>query len=143
MKSHVVLRALVIAVFVALPVSLLAQTQYKVVALPMFGGTAGQANSINNRSWASGLANFSGDAVGHAALWVNSSNAIDLGALGGPSANSAVAWPVKNESTVVGISDTADDNPLGEAFSCWPFFTPGAPTGKICNGFRWDPNSGM
>lgn len=117
---------------------LAAQTQYQVVTLPTLGGTAGAANSINNRGWATGLANFAGDTVGHASLWVNDSNAIDLGALGGASANSVVAWPVKNDTgLVVGISDTADNNPLGEAFSCWPFFTPQSPTGKICNGFRW------
>jgi probable HAF family extracellular repeat protein len=39
---------------------------------------------------------------------------------------------------IVGISDTNDDNPLGEAFSCWPFFAPGVPTRKICKGFRWE-----
>ena len=116
----------------------MAQTQYKVVSLPALGGTAGQANSINNRSWAAGLANFSGDTVGHAALWVNSSSAIDLGALGGPTANSTLAWPVKaTNGVIVGISDTGDNQPLDEQFSCWPFFTPGSPTGKVCKGFRW------
>src|SRR5215831_8829668 len=63
---------------------------------------------------------------------------VTLPALGGAGANSAVAWPVKNNlGLIAGISDTAENNPLGEAFSCWPFFTPGSPTGKICNGFRW------
>jgi probable HAF family extracellular repeat protein len=37
----------------------------------------------------------------------------------------------------VGISDTAVDNPIGEAFSCWAFYPAGVPTGKICHGFRW------
>jgi uncharacterized membrane protein len=111
---------------------------YNVVTLPSLGGTAGGANSVNNRNWVTGSANLTGDTVGHASLWVKQSGVIDLGSLGGPSANSAVAWPVKNDNgLIVGISDTADDNPLGEAFSCWPFFTPGAPTLKICNGFRW------
>jgi len=59
-----------------------------------------------------------------------------LGTLGG--ANSAVAWPVKsNNGVIVGISETADADPLGEDFSCWPFFAAGVPTGKICKGFRW------
>ncbi len=120
------------------PIRLAAQARYNVVTLPTLGGTAGQANSINNRDWATGLANMTGDTVGHAGLWVNRFNAIDLGSLGGASTNSAVAWPVKNDNgLIVGISDTAEDNPLGEAFSCWPFFTPGAPTLKICQGFRW------
>jgi probable HAF family extracellular repeat protein len=138
MKLKVLAFTLVATLLAAFPAWLAAQTTYNVVTLPALGGTAGAANSINSRGWATGLANFAGDSVGHASLWVNSSNAIDLGALGGPTANSAVAWPVKNDNgLVVGISDTTDDNPLGEAFSCWPFFTPGSPTGKVCNGFRW------
>jgi len=138
-RQRQVLSAIVALAVLATASPVLAQTQYKVVTLPTLGGTAGQANSINNRSWAAGLANFAGDSVGHAALWVNASTAIDLGALGGPTANSAIAWPVKSDNgLLVGISDTADNNPLGEAFSCWPFFTPGSPTGKICNGFRWE-----
>src|ERR1051325_6728582 len=133
-RQRQVLSAIVALAVLATASPVLAQTQYKVVTLPTLGGTAGQANSINNRSWAAGLANFAGDSVGHAALWVNASTAIDLGALGGPTANSAIAWPVKSDNgLLVGISDTADNNPLGEAFSCWPFFTPGSPTGKICN----------
>jgi probable HAF family extracellular repeat protein len=124
---------------VALPSQLGAQTRYNIITLPALGGTASQANSMNNRGWASGLANQAGDIVGHAAVWMKASQVIDLGSLGGQNANSAVAWPVKNDNgVIVGISDTAEDNPLGEAFSCWPFFTPGSPSGKICNGFRWE-----
>src|SRR5215472_9349738 len=120
------------------PVWLVAQTNYRVISLPTLGGTDGQANSINNRNWAAGLANLQGNTVGHAALWKSAAHAIDLGSLGGEDANSAIAWPVKDvNGLLVGISDTADNNPLGEAFSCWPFFTPGAPTYKICQGFRW------
>jgi probable HAF family extracellular repeat protein len=115
------------------------QTTYNVLTLPTLGGAAGQANSINNRGWASGLADFAGDGIGHAALWVNSSRLIDLGALGGPHANSAVAWPVKaTNGVIVGISETADNQLASDTFSCWPFFAPGAPTGKACNGFRWE-----
>jgi probable HAF family extracellular repeat protein len=142
---HTLLLSGLAAVLATSPVWLAAQqTQYKVVTLPTLGGTAGQANSLDNRGWAAGVANFAGDTLGHAALWANSSSVTDLGALGGPAANSAVAWPIKSDNgIVVGISDTADDNPLGEAFSCWPFFTPGTPTRKICNGFRWDTRAGM
>ena len=114
-----------------------AQTQYQVFGLPGLGGTASQASSINNRGWVTGAANLEGDTISKAALWIRGS-LISLGALGGPSANSAIAWPVKNDlGLLVGISDTDEDNPLGEAFSCWPFFASGTPTGKICNGFRW------
>jgi len=133
--------AMVASVLLALGIAQLSaqpKTIYNVLTLPTLGGAAGQANSINNRGWASGLADFAGDGTGHAAVWVNSSGVIDLGALGGPQANSAVAWPVKaTNGVIVGISETADNQVLNEAFSCWPFFTPGSPTGKICNGFRW------
>src|ERR1051325_2793978 len=110
MRSKVSLWAVVVAMCATLPASFAAQTHYKIVVLPTLGGTAGQANSINNRRWATGLAHLPGDNVGHAALWVNGSKAIDIGALGGAGANSAVAWPIKNDSgIVVGISDTAQD----------------------------------
>lgn len=138
MKSTVLTCMLSVTLVVTFPVRPAAQTNYSVITLAALGGRAGGANSINNRGWATGSANQAGDSVGHASLWVNRSNVIDLGSLGGQRANSAVAWPVKNDNgLIVGISDTADDNPLGEAFSCWPFFTPGAPTRKTCNGFRW------
>jgi probable HAF family extracellular repeat protein len=111
---------------------------YNVVVLNGLGGGAG-ANGINDRGRVVGQANTEGDNVSHAALWLGGSAPIDLGTLGGPDTNSAVAWPVKtNNGLIVGISDTNEDNPLGEAFSCWPFFAPGAPTGKICKGFRWE-----
>jgi probable HAF family extracellular repeat protein len=129
-----------IAVLMAavLPVTLMAQIRYSVTTLDDFGGTAGGANSINNRGWATGAANQAGDLVSHAALWSGGPDVIDLGSLGGLAANSAVAWPVKaNNGLIVGVSDTAADNPLGEAFSCWPFFASGTPTRKICQGFRW------
>ena len=121
-----------------LPVVVAAQT-YNVTTLAGLGGDAG-ANSINNRGQVLGQANQPGNAISHAALWSHgSATPFDLGTLGGPNINSASAWPVKNDSgLIVGISDTDEDNPLGEAFSCWPFFAPASPTGKICRGFRWE-----
>src|SRR5215470_17149769 len=119
------------------PAALFAQT-YQVQTLNGLGGGAG-ANSINNRAQILGFANNSSNTVSHAALWNDGSTPIDLGALGGPTTNSTVAFPVKSTNgLIVGISDTNQDNPLGEAFSCWPFFAPGVPTGKICKGFRWE-----
>jgi len=116
----------------------LAAQTYNVTRLEGLGGDAA-ANSINDRGWIAGAANKTGNGISHAALWVNGEDPIDLGALGGPDSNSAVAWPVKSSNgLIVGISDTADDNPLGEAFSCWPFFAPFTPNGKICKGFRWE-----
>jgi probable HAF family extracellular repeat protein len=119
------------------PVAIAAQT-YDVVTLGGLGGGAG-ANSINDRGQVVGQANKEGNLVSHAALWLGGSTPIDLGTLGGPDTNSASAWPVKsNNGLIVGISDTNDDNPLGELFSCYPFFATGDPTGKICKGFRWE-----
>jgi uncharacterized membrane protein len=124
----------------ALPMDLAAET-YDVTTLQGLGGVAG-ANSINDRGWVAGQANKQGDAVSRAALWVGGPVPMDLGSLGGPDTNSAVAWPVKsNGGVIVGISDTTQDNPLSplqNSFSCWPFFAPGEPTGKVCKGFRWE-----
>jgi probable HAF family extracellular repeat protein len=120
--------------------SAVAQTSYQVDTLTGLGGISAAVNSINNRGWASGTADQPGDIVSHAALWVDE-QLIDLGSLGGPGTNSAVAWGVKaNNGVIVGISDTNADNPLGEFFSCWPFYALGSPTGKVCHGFRWQNN---
>src|SRR5690348_9381926 len=43
------------------------KTVYNVLTLPTLGGVAGQANSINNRGWASRLADFAGDGTGSVA----------------------------------------------------------------------------
>lgn len=127
--------ALLLTIF--FPVAIQAQT-YLVKTLNGLGGSAG-ANSLNNRGQVLGQANNETNTISHAALWIPGSvTPLDLGSLGGADTNSAVAWPVKNNrGLIVGISDTAENNPLGEAFSCWPFFAPGVPTGKICKGFRW------
>jgi len=120
------------------PATLVAQSSYHIQKLDGLGGTIGGGNSINNRAWVTGSGNKDGDAISHATLWVNGGAPIDIGTLGSANLNSTVAWPVKNTNgLIVGISDTNDDNPLGEAFSCWAFFAPGVPTGKICKGFQW------
>src|SRR5258705_4017037 len=119
------------------PIVLTAQT-YNVRPLDGLGGGAG-ANGVDNRSQVVGQANKEGDVVSHAALWTQGSTPLDLGTLGGPDTNSAVAWQVKsNNGLIVGISDTNEANPLGESFSCWPFVGHGFATGKICKGFRWE-----
>ena len=113
------------------------QTVYKIIPLPTLGGVTGAGNGINNRGWIAGSANQAGDAVSHAAVWAGS-QITDLGALGGPSFNSAVAWPNKaNNGVIVGISDTDRDQISNDNFSCYPFYALGSPTGKVCNGFRW------
>src|SRR6266567_8978658 len=137
MKSRTVTFAAVMALLLALaaPVQLAAQSHYSVVELGELGGTAGSANGINDRGWITGADNLPGDLTSMATLWVNGST-IPLGNLGGP--NSAVAWPVKSDNgVIVGISETADADPTGEFFSCWPFFAAGTPTRQICKGFRW------
>jgi len=135
-SSKRVVAALLLTTF--LPVALQAQT-YQVKTLDGFGGGAG-ANGINNRGQIVGLANNETNTISHAALWTAaSSTPFDLGSLGGPDINSATAFPVKNNrGLIVGISDTSENNPLGEAFSCWPFYAAGVPTRKICKGFRWE-----
>jgi probable HAF family extracellular repeat protein len=138
MRSRMILTcmtAMTLFVAMALPIALAAQNNYSVVELGEFGGTAGSANGINDRGWVTGADNLAGDLTSVATLWVNGST-IPLGTLGGP--NSAVAWPVKNNNgVIVGISEKADADPVGEDFSCWPFFAAGVPTGRICQGFRW------
>jgi len=87
---------------------------------------------INNLGWISGGDNLTGNTEVNAELWVGAP--LDLGTLGGP--NSNISWP--NHSTrgeIVGIAETAEMNPLGEAWSCSAFFF-GA-DGYICNGFAW------
>ena len=128
------------ALFLAMffPVALRAQT-YQVRTLNGLGGGAG-GNSINNRGQVLGVANNETNTVSHAALWTAGSvTPLDLGSFGGANTNSATAFPVKNNrGLIVGISDTSENNPLGEAFSCWPFYASGIPTRKICKGFRWE-----
>jgi probable HAF family extracellular repeat protein len=115
-----------------------AQTRYRIVSLDNLGGTVGGANSINNRGWVTGTTNLEGDQFSRATLWVSNAPPINLGTLGGPNSNSAVAWPVKSDNgVIVGISETEEINPLGERFSCPGFF--GTPlTGRSCRGFRWE-----
>jgi probable HAF family extracellular repeat protein len=138
MKSRMIVLAIAVALVLALrmPLSLAAQSNYSVIELSGLGGTAGAANGINNRGWVTGADNLPGDLTSMATLWVHGAT-IPLGTLGGP--NSAVAWPVKNNhGVIVGISELAESDPLGENFSCWPFFAAGVPTGRICKGFRWE-----
>ena len=124
-----------VLVMLALTLPLAAQSHYSVVKLGELGGNAGSANGINNRGWITGADNLSGNSTSMATLWLNGAT-IPLGTLGG--ANSAVAWPVKNNNgVIVGISETGDVDPTGDFFSCWPFFAAGNPSPNVCKGFRW------
>jgi probable HAF family extracellular repeat protein len=97
------------------------------------GGNGAAAASINNIGWIAGNALQPGNANEHAELWVGTP--IDLGTLGG--ANSAVAWPNKNNrGLIAGISETADMNPFNEAWSCAQANFPTI-TNHVCLGFVW------
>ena len=111
------------------------QTSYSVTNLPAFGGTRNQGNSVNDAGLVGGFTTRTGDAHRHATLWIDGSPN-DLRTLGGP--NSSIAWPVKNVSgLVVGISQTASIETLGETWSCAGFFTLDQ-TGYICRGFAFE-----
>src|SRR5712675_2016871 len=112
-----------------------ARTQYQVSDLPGLGGTSNGGNSINDQTWVSGYARLP-DRNRHAALWRNSL-LTDLFTLGGP--NSSVTWNVKNtDGVIVGISQTAAPEPLGEAWSSAAFYGGPYNVGYINVGFVWD-----
>src|SRR5436309_12322798 len=114
-----------------------AKTQYNVSNLPDFGGTSSGGNSINDLSWAAGYSRLP-NRDRHATLWRNSL-LTDLGTLGGP--NSSVTWNVKNTAgIIVGISQTADPEPLGEAWSSAFFYSTPNNAGYINLGFAWQNN---
>ncbi|MPZ61978.1 MAG: DUF3466 family protein [Propionibacteriales bacterium] len=108
--------------------------EYVVAELgPASGGTASASNSINNIGWAAGTSTLP-EGVVHATLW-RDGMPTDLGTLGGP--NSAVLWPNKNTNgLVVGVAETAEMDPNGEAWSCSAFFP--SETGRVCLGFVWE-----
>jgi hypothetical protein len=69
------------------------EPEYTVVNLGSFGGVFGEASSIDDVGIIGGSADPVGDAVTHAAVWSRWGGPFNLGALGGATANSAVAWP--------------------------------------------------
>src|SRR5213596_2915346 len=114
-----------------------ARQQYQVSNLPSLGGTSSGGNNINDHSWVAGYSRLS-DRNRHATLWRNSL-LTDLGTLGGP--NSSVTWNVKNTAgIIVGISQTAHPEPLGEAWSSAFFYSTPNNVGYINLGFVWQNN---
>lgn len=109
--------------------------RYRVINLgnPL-GGTSSAGIAMSNLGWSMGVANLPGDATQHAELWMRGLH-LDLGTLGGP--NSAVIF-ANHSSTgqIVGISETADIDPLPETWSCAGAFFP-TTTHHICLGFVW------
>jgi probable HAF family extracellular repeat protein len=113
------------------------KAQYQVSTLPGLGGTSNGGNSINDQTWVAGYARLS-NRNRHAALWRNSS-LTDLFTLGGP--NSSVTWNVKNTAgIIVGISQTATPEPLGESWSSAAFYSTPNNVGFINLGFVWQNN---
>ena len=117
-----------------------ARPQYQVSNLPDFGGTSSGGNSINDQSWVAGYSRLP-DRNRHATLW-RSGLLSDLGTLGGP--NSSVTWNVKNtQGVIVGISQTADPEPLGESWSSAAFYSTPNNVGFINLGFVWEQSLGQ
>jgi probable HAF family extracellular repeat protein len=113
------------------------KVQYQVSNLDSLGGTSSGGNSINDQSWVAGYSRLPDNQSRHATLWRNGSTAEDLHTLGGP--NSSVTWNVKNtEGIIVGISQTAAPDPLGEAWSSAAFYGPPYNVGFINLGFVWE-----
>jgi probable HAF family extracellular repeat protein len=112
------------------------KVQYQISNLDSLGGTSSGGNSINDQSWVAGYSRLPDNQSRHATLWRNGS-LLDLGTLGGP--NSSVTWNVKNtEGIIVGISQTAAPDPLGEAWSSAAFYGPPYNVGFINLGFVWE-----
>ena len=109
-------------------------TPYRVIMLPSLGGGISEGRSLDARGIVSGYSDLA-DGARHAAVWLDA-EVHDLGTLGGP--NSAVVFPGNsNRGQIVGIAETADLDPLQEAWSCSAFFPGGLddPTGHVCRGF--------
>ena len=117
-----------------------ARPQYQVSNLASLGGTSSGGNSINDQSWVAGYSRLP-DRNRHATLW-RSGLLSNLGTLGGP--NSSVTWNVKNtQGVIVGISQTADPEPLGERWSSAAFYSTPNNVGFINLGFVWEQSLGQ
>jgi probable HAF family extracellular repeat protein len=104
---------------------------YVVYDTGTLGGSFAFGSGLSNLGWVAGASTTTAGSL-HASLAIPGS-VIDLGTLGG--ANSAVEWPTKNNhGHIVGISETATPDPLGESFSCAAFI---ATHGHTCLPFLW------
>ncbi|MDP9206304.1 MAG: hypothetical protein M3P12_12775 [Gemmatimonadota bacterium] len=111
-------------------------TQYAITKFSSsLGGTVSRGMSINTLGWVAGWSNLA-DGSRHAALWRDGS-IVDLGTLGGLS--STVPWPGMNDAgVIVGVSQTAEVDPLNEDWACeLGGFLPET-TNRICRGFVWE-----
>src|SRR5947209_1995995 len=109
---------------------------YEITALPSLGGNNSAGNSINNRDIVGGYSVLPSRQARHAVIW-RDNTLLDLGTLGGP--NSSIAWNVKNNRGIlVGISQTATPQPLGEAWSSAAFYSGPFAVGFVNLGFAWE-----
>jgi probable HAF family extracellular repeat protein len=106
--------------------------RYRVIDQPTLSpGGASEGNSINQIGLMAGTSTTAAGTT-HATAWLFNT-VYDLNTLGG--ASSAVLWPEKNDlGLIVGVSRTADDETLGESFSCGAFI---GTDGHTCRGFAW------
>jgi probable HAF family extracellular repeat protein len=113
-----------------------APPRYEFMTLRSIDVTNTRGNSINNTGWVAGYSSLASNTARQAVAWFYGQR-IELGTLGGP--NSSVAWPVKNDAgLIVGIAQTATEDPTASAWSCSAFF-PGPDRGRYtCLGFAWE-----
>jgi probable HAF family extracellular repeat protein len=100
------------------------------------GGSQSRGMAINRSGWIAGWSDHA-DGTRSAALWRGGA-VTDLQTLGGP--GSTVPWQGLNDAgTVVGISLTAETDPLDEDWSCelGGFIPTPGPTSLVCRGFVW------
>ena len=111
---------------------LTAPATYRIDKLPSLGAALSRGTAINDHGSVAGWSNRA-DGTRHAVLW-HSGAITDLLTLGGPS--STVAWPgLNDQGMVVGVSHTAEVDPLDEDWSCEAGgFLPQS-TNLICRGF--------
>ncbi len=112
----------------------LAVPQYTVARLPSLNGTQSRGMAINAQGWVAGWSNQA-DGTRRAVLWKDGA-LVPIEPLGGPS--STVPWPGLNDAgVVVGISQTGEEDPLDEDWSCELGGFLIETTDLICRGFVW------
>lgn len=114
------------------PAPITPNTTYEIFKLPPLGGLSNRGSSLNDLGWVAGHSD-SVSGARRAVVWRNGA-LTDLGTLGGR--NAAVQWDGQNDlGMIVGISQTAIPDTLGETWSCSAFIPF---TGTTCLGFVWE-----
>lgn len=102
-------------------------------AVTLLSEAVSVGNVINNDDWVAGSFTRT-DGTEGAALWIDETET-DLGTLGGPSSG-VIFGGLNDKGMVVGVSETAEIDSLGQDFSC-SFFFPGDQD-NVCRGFVWE-----